>query len=267
MLCHNKYSVTVKYGLKMQINNEQFGIIGYGYVGKATHISFLKDKECVIHDHLLGTDIEILRNISTLFVCIPTVTDNDIDLMIAEIKKIKEINQMFDVVVRSTLPLDSCKRIQDAIGEKIIYIPEFLRERFWNTDCLKRPLIVGTEKEHLPEWLKKQDHIQCSLSEAELIKMFSNNFASVRIAFANVFYDLAQKVGADYDLIKEMFFKVQHDQTYMDVPGHDGGRGFSGKCLPKDLDFLIDTLDAKGINQNWFKHIRELNNEWIKDSE
>jgi len=52
----------------------------------------------------------------------------------------------------------------------------------------------------------------------------------------------------------------------MDVPGHDGTRGFGGKCLPKDLDFLIETLDKHNINQNWFKHIRELNKKWTKES-
>ena len=30
------------------------------------------------------------------------------------------------------------------------------------------------------------------------------------------------------------------------------------------LDFLIETLDEKGIDQNWFKHIRELNKGWQK---
>ena len=251
----------------MQSNQERFGIIGYGYVGKATHKSLVKNKTCVIHDLLLNTDINVFEDITTLFVCTPTVNEADIDMIISEIASIKEINPTVKIVVRSTLPLGASSKIQKSIQENIIYIPEFLRERFWDTDCLKRPIIVGASDDKLPDWIEEHEHIRCTHHEAELLKMFSNNFASVRIAFANVFYDLSQKVGADYDLVKEMFFKIQHDQSYMDVPGHDGGRGFSGKCLPKDLDFLIDTLDIMGINQNWFKHIRDLNNEWIKDSE
>lgn len=248
----------------MHDKNIKFGIIGYGYVGKATHISLLRDKECIIHDPLLGTTLDILNNVRYLFVCIPTSNNNDIEVIIEEIVKIKKNNPDIEIIVRSTLPLGASYKIQDSIDQKIIYIPEFLRERFWDTDCLKRPIIIGTDRDFLPDWLTNHDHIKCALSEAELIKMFSNNFASVRIAFANVFYDLSEKVGADYNVVKEMFFKVQHEQTYMDVPGHDGGRGFSGKCLPKDLDFLIDTLDSHDIDQNWFKHIRKLNNQWIK---
>jgi len=114
----------------------------------------------------------------------------------------------------------------------------------------------------LPQWLLDEEINICTTKEAELVKMYSNNFAVIKIAFANVFYDLAENVGADYDKVKDAFLKVQHSQTYLDVPGHDGTRGFGGKCLPKDLDFLIDTLEDQDINQNWFKHIRELNNGW-----
>jgi UDP-glucose 6-dehydrogenase len=50
----------------------------------------------------------------------------------------------------------------------------------------------------------------------------------------------------------------------MEVPGHDGTRGFGGKCLPKDLDFIISSLDSCNIDNEWFKNIRELNKQWQK---
>jgi UDP-glucose 6-dehydrogenase len=50
----------------------------------------------------------------------------------------------------------------------------------------------------------------------------------------------------------------------MEVPGHDGTRGFGGKCLPKDLDFMIDTLDSYKLDSQWFSNIRELNKKWQK---
>lgn len=238
-----------------------FGILGYGYVGKATHKGLLKDAKCIVYDITFEMDKKVLKGADTIFICIPTNTDEDIQIIINEIKSLREMNPHCEIIIRSTLPLGGCKTIQDAVGN-IIYIPEFLRERYWDTDCLKRPLIIGHDGVELPSWLENEEFVECSTTEAEMVKMFSNNFATLRIAFANVFYDLSQSVGADYDKVKDMFFKVQQDQTYMEVPGHDGTRGFGGKCLPKDLDFLIDTLDAHGINQNWFKHIRELNKGW-----
>lgn len=237
-----------------------FGILGYGYVGKATHKGLLKDQKAVVYDTMFDIEKNIIYKADTVFICIPTNTDNDIDIIINEIDDLQK-NGNPTIIIRSTLPLGACERIQAEVGA-IIYIPEFLRERYWDTDCLKRPLVVGHDTDILPDWLLNEEIYKCTTTEAELVKMFSNNFAAVRIAFANVFYDLSQSVGADYDTVKNMFFKIQQDQTYMDVPGHDGTRGFGGKCLPKDLDFLISTLDAHNIDQNWFKHIRELNKEW-----
>ena len=139
-----------------------------------------------------------------------------------------------------------------------------MRERFWEEDCQRRPLIIGHNGLTIPEWLTDEQITECSTQEAELVKMFSNNFAAVRIAFANLFYDVSQQIGADYDHIKTMYTSVAHDQTYMEVPGHDGTRGFGGKCLPKDLDFMIDTLDSYKLDSQWFSNIRELNKKWQK---
>ena len=240
----------------------KFGILGYGYVGKATHKGLLKDSKAIVYDTMFDVDKSIIYKADIVFICIPTNTREDIDVIIAEIKELQENRPDVKIIIRSTLPLGASTRIQAEVGP-IIYIPEFLRERYWDTDCLKRPLIVGYDvADFLPECLQDEEIYECGTDEAELVKMFANNFAVLRIAFANVFYDLAQSVGADYDVIKDMFFKIQQDQTYMEVPGHDGTRGFGGKCLPKDLDFLIETLDAHGIDQNWFKHIRELNKGW-----
>ena len=244
----------------------KFGILGYGYVGKATHKGLLKDAKCIVYDTMFDVDKSIIYEAETVFICIPTNTDEDIDIIIAEIKDFQKHNPNVKIIIRSTLPLGACHKIQEEVGP-IIYIPEFLRERYWDTDCLKRPLVVGYDVANfLPEWLENEEITECSTDEAELVKMFANNFGVVRIAFANVFYELAQSVGAEYEVVKDMFFKIQQDQTYMDVPGHDGTRGFGGKCLPKDLDFLIETLDKHNINQNWFKHIRELNKKWTKES-
>ena len=245
-------------------DNDYFGILGYGYVGRGTHYGLLKKKVVAMHDVLLNTSREVLKNSKYIFVCIPTATYQDIESLIVEISLLVKQNPEVQIVIRSTLPIGICNRIENELGIKIIYIPEFLRERFWEEDSQKRPLIVGHNLEELPEWLQSEEIVECSTSEAELVKMFSNNFAVMRIAFGNLFYDMSEKVGADYSKVKDMYFKVAHNQTYMEVPGHDGTRGFGGKCLPKDLDFLIDSLDVEKLDSRWFKYIRELNKEWQK---
>ena len=248
----------------LTIKKSKFGILGYGYVGRATHVGLLKNQPISIHDTLLGTSLSDLSEAETIFICLPTSNDTDIENLIEEIKKLKDQNSQIQIILRSTVPLGTCDRIQNLLKIKLIYIPEFLRERYWEEDCQRRPLIVGKTDADIPDWLESEEKIVCSLEEAELTKMFSNSFATVRIAFANLFYDLSQSVGADYNVVKDSFFKVVHNQTYMEVPGHDGTRGFGGKCLPKDLDFMIATLDQRNLDNSWLKNIRELNKEWQK---
>jgi UDPglucose 6-dehydrogenase len=245
--------------------SNKFGILGYGYVGKATHKGLLKDQKAIVYDTMFDVDKSIIYAADTVFICIPTNTDQDIDIIIDEIRYLQLKNSTVNIIIRSTLPLGACERIQKEVGS-IIYIPEFLRERYWDTDCLKRPLVVGHDNLKLPTWVLDEQIHECSTKEAELVKMFSNNFAVMRIAFANVFYDLSESVGADYSNVLSMWQKVQQNQSYMEVPGHDGTRGFGGKCLPKDLDFLIETLEKHDIKQEWFKHIRELNKGWTRKS-
>jgi UDPglucose 6-dehydrogenase len=246
----------------MDNTGNYFGILGYGYVGRGTHHGILKNQNISIHDKILGTSRSNLKESSVVFVCIPTSTSNDIDILIQEVRALVSQNSNVQIVIRSTLPVGTCNQIETQLGIKIIYIPEFLRERFWEEDCQRRPLIVGHSGIEIPDWLANDSTSCCTLAEAEMVKMFSNNFAVARIAFANLFYDLAQQAGAEYDRVKDMYFQVAHDQTYMEVPGHDGTRGFGGKCLPKDLDFLIDSLDKENLNSDWFKNIRSLNKKW-----
>lgn len=241
---------------------EKIGILGYGYVGKATHRSLLSQSAVNIHDTLFGTSRTILKDDDIVFVCLPTSSYQDIEILKQEIKYLLDQNPFTQIIIRSTLPIGSCCNIETEFGIKLIYIPEFLRERFWEIDCLKRPLVVGHNGATLPQWLVDQEIIECSTAEAEIVKMYSNNFAVVRIAFANLFYDLSQTQKADHGKIVDIFKKVEHDQSYMQVPGHDGTRGFGGKCLPKDLDFLIDTLKENTIDNNWLVNIRTLNKQW-----
>ena len=248
----------------MTLESTKFGILGYGYVGKATHLSLLKNRPIVIHDPILNTSKTNLKNSEYIFVCIPTPTHEDVTILIDEIRFLIRQNPKTQIIIRSTLPIGTCDEIEQQLKIQVLYMPEFLRERFWSEDCFHRPLIVGHNNVVIPQWLSDEKIEQCSTAEAELVKMFSNNFAVMRIAFANLFYDLSQKVGADYEQVKKLYFQIEHDQTYMEVPGHDGTRGFGGKCLPKDLNFIIDSLDNHAIDNNWFKNIRELNKEWQK---
>lgn len=238
----------------------KIGIAGYGIVGKATYKGLLNKLSVIIHDTATGTTIEDLYICSYVLFCIPTDTDASIQILLEEIKRLKAVNKTCKIVIRSTVPVGTCSMIEKAIDDKIYYLPEFLRERVWETDCLNRPIIVGSDHQKIPPWLSIQDCIFCTLEEAEVIKMLSNNMAAARVVFANHMYELSKAVGADYSNVLNAYLAVNHDQNYLEVT--EDMRAFGGKCLPKDLDFLINTFAKLNIPQTYFTAIKEDNQLW-----
>lgn len=247
------------------MKHHKFGILGYGYVGRATHLSLCKNQKVIIYDIKKSANKNNLSTCDTIFICIPTNTQKDIKKLFREIKDIYKLNPKIQFIIRSTLPIGTCDLLKKHIPN-LIYIPEFLRERFWKKDCLKRPLVVGYDGGKLPSWLTKEKIIKCTMPEAEIIKMFTNNLAVFKITFANIFYDIANATNSDYDKIKNAFLQVSHDQNYIEMPGHDGRRGFGGKCLPKDSIFLQKTLSNYNIDNKLIKIINRYNDKWRKKS-
>jgi len=237
-----------------------FGIAGYGIVGKSTHLGLLNNCDIKIHDIIFNTELTDLTNCKYVFFCIPTDSTASVDTLINEIIELKKINSRCTIIIRCTVPIGTCYRIQNLINDKILYIPEFLRDRIWEEDCKKRPLIIGNDDIELPNWLLKEEIITCSLIEAELIKMINNNMAATRIVLANHFYDLSKEFNANYDKIINSYLKIMHEQTYLEVK--EDLRAFGGKCLTKDLDFLISTFDNLNITQTYFTAIQEDNKKW-----
>jgi UDPglucose 6-dehydrogenase len=239
----------------------KIGIAGYGIVGKATHKGLLNNSgKILIHDTLSGTSIEDLHVCDYVFFCIPTDSDASTQILIDEIKRLKVVNTDCVIVIRSTVPVGTCSMIEKIINDKIYYMPEFLRERIWEQDCLNRPIIVGSDHQAVPTWLLGEECIFCSLEEAEVIKMLSNNMAAARVVFANHMYELSKAVGADYNTVLNTYLQVNHDQNYLEV--NENMRAFGGKCLPKDLDFLISTFNKLNIPQTYFTAMKEDNQLW-----
>ena len=87
----------------------KLGIAGYGIVGKATHKGLLKNGPVVIHDLLTGTIIEDLYVCNYVFFCIPTDTDASIQILVDEIKRLKAVNPSCVIIIRSTVPVGTCK--------------------------------------------------------------------------------------------------------------------------------------------------------------
>ena len=110
----------------------------------------------------------------------------------------------------------------------------------------------------------------CSSLEAELVKYAGNSWLYVKVIYVNMLYDLAQALGARYEIVRDaLAADPRIGRSHLDPvhqSGHGGppGRGAGGHCLIKDFEALrrlyidkvpdeygagvFDTIAAKNID-------------------
>ena len=104
-----------------------------------------------------------------------------------------------------------------------------------------------------------RDHIELSRTEAELVKYFNNVYNSTLITFANSFYEICQKLSADYTNVKNAAVLREHiNDQYLDC--NNNFRGFGGVCLPKDTKALSHLSKNLEIDNNFFQTLMDINN-------
>lgn len=237
----------------------KIGIIGNGFVGKATHQLQCKDIEVLAYDinpELCipqGTQLIDLLDCQIIFISVPTPMNKDgscyLDIVKSVISDLKTINYSNFIILRSTVPIGTCDNL------KCYFMPEFLTEKNYINDFINnKNWIFGMFNNNLKfkniikELLylaKKNNRINFNNSnfvsnkEAEMIKMFKNTFLATKVSFCNEIYEFCQIKNIDYDTIKKY---VTHDirigNSHTNVPGHDGKKGFGGTCFPKDISSL-----------------------------
>lgn len=173
------------------------------------------------------------------------------------------------VVLKSTVVPGTTAALQQEYPQhRLMYNPEFLTEMTADQDMKfpDRQILGVTDKSFtaagdimamLP--LAPFERVVPSTA-AEMTKYYGNTWFSTKVVFANQMYDLCQKVGVDYDTVRECAAADKRiGRTHLEV-FHKGYRGYGGKCLPKDTRALIQLGDKLGVEMALLKKVEELNN-------
>ena len=213
-------------------------IIGFGFVGKATKLFLTKNgvdpNDIQIYDPALGYE-EIIHPIDFSFVCVPSPQGPNGRFDLSYIAKAVNMAPG-KVIIRSTIGPDQIAYYPDCD-----YLPEFLREKHWREDAVSYdlPLVWGSD-DHDGKLRKiltgTKRVITTDKKTAMMFKLARNSLLAARVALANELYDICELHDINYDNVKRLL-KTDKDigGSHYDVPGHDGERGFGGKCLPKDI--------------------------------
>lgn len=234
----------------------KIGIIGLGAVGDALKTSFEKYQHTVLGYDINSVDscqFNELIETDCAFVCVPTPTVNgkaDTSIVAQVVADLDKINYKGRCVIKSTvLPGTTESLIIQHKNLDISFIPEFLRQDHAHDDFLDQTvLIVGTHCSETFEFFSQLHSPFCRKSqkltptEAEITKYFVNNFNALRITFANIFFEVCQRLDADYQQVLSAAITrpVINGDSYLRCD--ENLRGFKGKCLPKDAEAMFDFL-------------------------
>lgn len=242
------------------------GIIGFGFVGESQAFAFAPVADVKIFDidptKATHTLEEVLSQ-DFIFVCIPTPMKENGEQDLSYIENffggigLHNTNAIF--ILKSTVLPGTTKRLSKEYPFNIVFSPEFLTEKNAKLDMLTQSRIIlggyidlTLKVESLFEArFGNRHYILTDSTSAELIKYMSNNFLTVKTAFFNEYYDLANELDANWNTIVEgVTSDPRIGNSHSKVPGHDGKRGFGGTCFPKDINAMIEYSKTKNVEMN-----------------
>lgn len=261
--------------------SKKIAIIGYGYVGRAfakmvarryetwiINRSPIDAKELPHGASFAGTSDdpnawELIKGVDLAVIAVPTPSnpDGSCDTSIVE-ETVRKCDAGV-ILIKSTVAPGTTDRLMKTTGLSIVFSPEYVGEGNYyvtprmdfQTDMVKTPFFIcgGDDADCnrvfdllIPILGPEKSYYKCSALEAEIIKYMENTYFGVKISFAQEMYDICQAFGADWYKVWQGW-ALDPRVDVMHTAVFPNNRGFSGKCLPKDLNALVKASSEKGF--------------------
>ncbi len=215
------------------------------------------------------------------FIAVGTPPDEDgsadLQYVVAAARNIGRNMHDYRVIVdKSTVPVGTADKVRAAVKEElekrgvnidfsVVSNPEFLKEGAAVEDFMRPDrIVVGTDDERATQTMRalyapfQRNHerlIVMDVRSAELTKYAANAMLATRISFMNDLANLAEKLGADIEHVRQGIGSDPRIGYYFLYPGC----GYGGSCFPKDVKALQRTAREYGSELQVLEAVEEVN--------
>lgn len=202
------------------------------------------------------------------FIAVGTPPDEDGSADLQYVLKVAEtialhMNDRKIIVNKSTVPVGTADKVTSKVQEvlaakgseltfNVVSNPEFLKEGAAVNDCIKPDrIVVGTDSDYVIDAMRElyapfnRNHdrmIFMDVRSAELTKYAANCMLATKISFMNEMSNLAERLGADIEMVRQGIGSDPRIGYHFIYPGC----GYGGSCFPKDVQALKRTAEEIG---------------------
>jgi UDPglucose 6-dehydrogenase len=227
--------------------------------------------------------VAAIAHAQMLFIAVGTPPDEDGSADLSHVLAVartigKNIRDYTIVVNKSTVPVGTAAMVQQAIAAElaerkvdiafdVVSNPEFLKEGDAVKDCMRPDrIVIGSGSVRAIEQLKtlyapfNRNHERLVLMDvrsAELTKYAANAMLATKISFMNEMANIAERVGADIELVRHGIGSDPRIGYSFIYPG----AGYGGSCFPKDVRALEYTARQHGYEARLLTAVETVNDE------
>ena len=230
-----------------------------------------------------STASNAVQSSEVIFIAVGTPPDEDgsadLKYVLSVAKTIAEHMNSYKVVVnKSTVPIGTADKVTAVLSEvlainnnnalfDVVSNPEFLKEGSAVSDC-QRPdrIILGTDSRQAEKILRElyapfnRQHdkiIVMGTRSAELTKYAANCMLATKISFMNEMSNLAERLGADIEDVRQGIGSDSRIGYSFIYPG----AGYGGSCFPKDVQALIHMAENLEFDSQILKAVEAVNHQ------
>jgi len=180
------------------------------------------------------------------------------------------------VVNKSTVPVGTADKVQAAIAAElasrdvhitfdVVSNPEFLKEGDAVNDFMRPDrIVIGSSSPDAVEQLKRlyapfnrnrERIVVMDVRSAELTKYAANAMLATKISFMNEIANIAERVGADVEMVRHGIGSDPRIGWHFIYPG----AGYGGSCFPKDVQALAHTAQQHGYEAQLLNAVEAVN--------